>query len=305
VRTRSIARHSTSTSISLDKFAARDPATYDHSTVVRAILLAGVLSLAAAGCVGPATQLRRENRQLGGELTDARAELRKERRKAHDLETENVVLRDKLGGGARASDHVPKLRVEVIAPDEPAPDEDVAQGDDVIEDDQVYDGADYDFSGDDDDLEYAPDDDDVAPAPPPKKTPKKVKVVAQATNGAAAAYEAAVAKVKAHDHDGAVSALRAFLDDFPKDDLADNAQYWLGEVYYDEKDWARSVVEFRATVDGYPRGNKVPDALLKMGYCFVQLGQDAKARSALQNVVDTYPGTQPAKLAAARLEELQ
>ena len=50
--------------------------------------------------------------------------------------------------------------------------------------------------------------------------------------------------------------------------------------------------------DAYPRGNKVPDALLKMGFCFVQLGQTAKARAALEQVVETYPRTPPAELAA-------
>jgi tol-pal system protein YbgF len=252
--------------------------------VVRALLLVAVLS---AGCAGPATQLRRENHSLDQDLNETRADLRKERRKNRDLENEIAVLKGKLGDR-------PKLRVEVMEPETEAaqaPDEEPVEDYDVS-----YDAGDFDLGGGDDDLsaDYAPADND--PPPPPKKT--------KPAKSAKKAYDAAVAKVKAHDHDGAISALRAFLDAHGDDDLADNAQYWLGEVYYDEKDWARAVVEFRATVDGYPKGNKVPDALLKLGYCYDKLGQGAKARAALQQVVDAYPGTQPARLAAAKLEEL-
>jgi len=242
--------------------------------------------LVASGCAGPATQLRRDRARLDAELARTRAELRKERRKSHDLETENLVLRDKLRG-------TPQLPVEVLAPPEPRPqpradEEVVGTTDDGTE--IVYVGEAAELARDsDDELAYTPDDDD-RPTPP---------------NPAGAAYQAAVAKVKAKDHDGAIAALRAFLARYPRHDLADNAQYWLGEVYYDAKDYARAVVEFRATVESYPRGNKVPDALLKLGFCFAQLGQTAKARAALQQVVDTYPRTQPAALATRKLAELR
>jgi TolA-binding protein len=57
-------------------------------------------------------------------------------------------------------------------------------------------------------------------------------------------------------------------------------------------------------VEAYPQGNKVPDALLKLGYCFIAQGQTKKARAALEQVVESYPKTQPAALAAAKLEDL-
>jgi tol-pal system protein YbgF len=267
--------------------------------------LAIVLLLASAGgCAGPATQLRRERSRLDAELTQTRAELRKERRRAQELETENIVLRDKLEtrevGAARVGE--PQLPVEVLAPDEPPPDDEIVSvtddGTEIVyvgeaASGRSYSADDVDLS-DGDDLPYTPDDDD-------RPAPKPVKKV----DGAASAYEAAVAKVKAKDHSAAVAALRDFLERYPRHDLADNAQYWLGEVYYDAKDYPRAVVEFRATVESYPRGNKVPDALLKMGFCFAQLGQTAKARAALQQVIETYPRTQPAELASRKLGELK
>jgi len=100
----------------------------------------------------------------------------------------------------------------------------------------------------------------------------------------------------------AVAALRAFLTKHPRHDYADNAQYWLGEAHYAQKDYPRALVEFRNVIETYPRGNKVPDALLKVGYCYQALGQAEKSRAVLEQVVNLYPKTEPAVIAAKRLE---
>jgi tol-pal system protein YbgF len=123
-----------------------------------------------------------------------------------------------------------------------------------------------------------------------------------ATDAAATEYRAAVDLLKAGKVEDATAALRAFIAHYPKHDFADNAQYWLGEASYVQKDYAKALAEFRATIETYPRGNKVPDALLKVGYCYQALGQTDKARAVLEQVVNLYPKTEPAALAAKRLE---
>lgn len=115
-------------------------------------------------------------------------------------------------------------------------------------------------------------------------------------------YRAAVELVKAGKHDDAVAALRAFVTRYPRHDYADNAQYWLGEAFYAQKDYAHALTEFRKVIEVYPRGNKVPDALLKVGYCYQATGQGEKAHAVLQQVVTLYPKSEPATLAAKRLE---
>jgi tol-pal system protein YbgF len=119
---------------------------------------------------------------------------------------------------------------------------------------------------------------------------------------AATEYRAAVELVKAGNHDAALAALRAFIARYPRHDYADNAQYWLGEAYYAQRDYARALTEFRAVIEVYPRGNKVPDALLKVGYCYQAMGQGEKAHAVLEQVVTRYPKSEPATLAAKRLE---
>jgi tol-pal system protein YbgF len=115
-------------------------------------------------------------------------------------------------------------------------------------------------------------------------------------------YRAAVELVKAGKHDDAVAALRAFIARYPRHDYADNAQYWLGETFYAQKDYVRALPEFRKVIEVYPRGNKVPDALLKVGYCYQAIGQAEKARAVLEQVVNLYPKSEPATLASKRLE---
>jgi tol-pal system protein YbgF len=115
-------------------------------------------------------------------------------------------------------------------------------------------------------------------------------------------YRAAASLVKAARYDEATAALRAFIAAYPRHDYADNAQYWLGETFYAQKDYVRALTEFRAVIEVYPRGNKVPDALLKVGYCYQAMGQGAKARAVLEQVVNLYPKSEPAMLAVKRLE---
>jgi tol-pal system protein YbgF len=118
----------------------------------------------------------------------------------------------------------------------------------------------------------------------------------------ASEYRTAVDLVKAAKYDDAVAALRAFIARYPRHDYADNAQYWIGEAFYAQKDYPRALSEFRRVVEVYPRGNKVPDALLKVGYCYQAMGQGEKARAVLEQVVNIYPKSEPATLAAKRLE---
>src|SRR5690606_19413745 len=82
-----------------------------------------------------------------------------------------------------------------------------------------------------------------------------------------AAYRQALDALRAGKHTEAIDGFRALVAAHPRHDLADNAQYWLGEAFYDQRRYRDALIEFRKVVDNHSRGNKVPDALLKIGYC--------------------------------------
>jgi tol-pal system protein YbgF len=105
-------------------------------------------------------------------------------------------------------------------------------------------------------------------------------------------------------HDGAAEGFREFLRRYAAHDLADNAQYWLGECYYDTKNFPSAVREFRRVVERFPHGNKVPDALLKVGYSYLALGSIDAGKQTLEQLVRSYPRHETAVLATARLAEL-
>ena len=106
-------------------------------------------------------------------------------------------------------------------------------------------------------------------------------------------------------HDEAADGFREFLRRFPGHDLADNSQYWLGECAYDRKNYSTAVREFRRVVERFPRGNKVPDAMLKIGFCYLALGSVEAGKQTLEQLVRSYPRHETAALAAARLAELE
>ena len=109
--------------------------------------------------------------------------------------------------------------------------------------------------------------------------------------------------LRAGNHAYAVTGFRNFVQRFPHHDFADNSQYWLGEAFYDQKRYKSALVEFRKVVDNHPDGNKVPDALLKLGYCYHQIGEGEKARSVWRQIVRVYPKSNPASLAKTKLAE--
>jgi tol-pal system protein YbgF len=117
-------------------------------------------------------------------------------------------------------------------------------------------------------------------------------------------YRKSYEALRAGKHDEAMQGFRDFLRAFPAHDLADNSQYWLGECYYDRKDYASAVREFRRVIERYPNGNKVPDALLKVGYSYLALGSTEAGRQTLGQLQRSYPRHEAAALAESRLAEL-
>lgn len=114
-------------------------------------------------------------------------------------------------------------------------------------------------------------------------------------------YEA----LRAGNHSYALTGFRNFVERFPGHDFADNAQYWIGETFYDQKRFKSALVEFRKVVDNHPDGNKVPDGLLKLGYCYHQMGEVSKAQQVWQQVAQLYPKSNPATLARTKLSALE
>ena len=91
-------------------------------------------------------------------------------------------------------------------------------------------------------------------------------------------YEAAADLVKKKQYDKALEAFNAFLVKYPGDANADNAMYWRGECYYAKGEYARAAEQFEGVIARFPEGNKVADAMLKLGLSQSRMGEREKAQ---------------------------
>ncbi len=102
----------------------------------------------------------------------------------------------------------------------------------------------------------------------------------------------------------AITALKSLLAQFPSGEYADNAHYWLGEAYKVKQDHKAAKQAFMQVVELFPNSQKVPDALLKLGYIELDLNNKTKARDYLTQVTVNYPQTTAAHLATKKLLQL-
>jgi tol-pal system protein YbgF len=109
------------------------------------------------------------------------------------------------------------------------------------------------------------------------------------------AYDAAIGLVNARQFDKALDALAAFLVKWPDHPYGDNAMYWRGECYFAKGDYVRAAEQFEGTITRYPAGDKVPDALLKLGMCNQKLGNPAKAKAWFDRLHEQFPQSEAAR----------
>ena len=101
------------------------------------------------------------------------------------------------------------------------------------------------------------------------------------------------------------TSFRRFLQSHGQTELADNAQFWIGEARFARGDTHGALAAFQETVERYPQGNKVPDALLKIGECSQRLGEPARARGVYEELVRRFPSTAAAATAQDRLGQMR
>lgn len=88
----------------------------------------------------------------------------------------------------------------------------------------------------------------------------------------------------------AIAQFQQILSENDKSSYADNCQYWIGESYYGLGKFEQAVAEFEK-VFTFPRSNKNDAALLKLGLCFVRLGDRQQARSYFEQLIASYPSS--------------
>ena len=95
-----------------------------------------------------------------------------------------------------------------------------------------------------------------------------------------------------------------YLKYYPETEFASNSQFYLGEIFYRQKQYKEAIAEYDKAIENYPRGNKTAASRLKKGFALVELGQKASAQRELREVIRRYPGSEEERTARAKLREL-
>jgi tol-pal system protein YbgF len=117
-------------------------------------------------------------------------------------------------------------------------------------------------------------------------------------------YSQAFDALKAGSYSVAITGFKDFLTNYPSSPLAENAQYWLGEAYYVNRDFDAAAGAFRTVLKKWPDSRKAPDAMLKLGYTQFEQKQVAEGRATLTEVTQKFPDSDAAKLANDRLHRM-
>jgi tol-pal system protein YbgF len=102
----------------------------------------------------------------------------------------------------------------------------------------------------------------------------------------------------------AVQGFESYIKTFPKSDLTDDAQYYIGETHYMSGKFQDAVAAYDLVIARYPTSNTLPDAYYKRGLALASLGQAPQARESLAFVIKTYPDSDAGRLAKQALDKL-
>jgi tol-pal system protein YbgF len=104
--------------------------------------------------------------------------------------------------------------------------------------------------------------------------------------------------------DAARQYFEKFLEKYPKSNIADNARFWIGEVYFSEGWYQKAILEYQEVIEKYPKGNKVPAAYLKQGVSFFKLGENANAKLVLNELIKRFPESGEADTARQQIKQI-
>ena len=138
----------------------------------------------------------------------------------------------------------------------------------------------------------------------PVKPVVSPRPVGQLSNAGNELYQKTFQLIRGRKFTEALVGLNRYLKEYPKGPFADNAQYWLGEVYLAQGQLEQSRDAFLALTKTYPLSDKLGDAVYKLGQVYDRLGDQAKAREYLQKAVNNFPGSSAARLADVYLQGL-
>lgn len=133
----------------------------------------------------------------------------------------------------------------------------------------------------------------------------KMPTFSQITPGnAEQLFAAAYSDYSRGNFDLALSEFKQYVETYPSSELADNAQYWIGEIFYAQKKLPEAVAEFEKVASVNPNGDKTAVALYKRGLVLLEMGKKEDAVAQFLAITKDYAKSNEGNLATQQLQQL-
>jgi tol-pal system protein YbgF len=117
-------------------------------------------------------------------------------------------------------------------------------------------------------------------------------------------YQNALRDFSTGKYDLARQEFSDYLKNFPTNELASNAQFYLGEIAYAQGNYQDALAQYEIVMSNYPKRFKLAAAMLKKGFAEVELGMKSSGIRDLRELVRRFPGSDESRRAQAKLKEL-
>ncbi|HUQ95990.1 MAG TPA: tol-pal system protein YbgF [Bryobacteraceae bacterium] len=136
-----------------------------------------------------------------------------------------------------------------------------------------------------------------APAPPPTALPNNAGSANSPPPGVTAEqiYKQALSDKEGGNFELALTEFKDYLRFFPTAEFAPNAQFYIGEIHYYQKDYDAAIANFDMVLEKYPANNKTPDAMYLKGRALTTTDRKQQAAKVLRDVIANYPNTEAAR----------
>jgi tol-pal system protein YbgF len=101
-----------------------------------------------------------------------------------------------------------------------------------------------------------------------------------------------------------IDGFNLYLRNFSRNDLADDAQWYVGECYQQDGKFAEAVDAYNRVISNFPKGDRVPDAYYKRGVALSAMGQVDRARESFETLMKNYPDHETSRLAKQQIDRL-
>jgi tol-pal system protein YbgF len=117
-------------------------------------------------------------------------------------------------------------------------------------------------------------------------------------------YQSGLRDYNAAHYDVAISEFGDVLNYYPHDDLAGNAQFYLGEIAYRQQKYKDAIKAYNAVLENFSGNPKAPAAQLRKGLALIQLNQKDAGAHELRSLIQRYPQTPEAMQARTKLNAM-